>query len=68
MSVPPISVGEDIRLFCPRCDKEVAKIYGKLFWRIKKDYPMFCVYHPGCEGLNAGETLQLPSNQVVEKN
>lgn len=62
MSVQPEPVGEYIRLFCPGCEKEVAKINGVLFDRIKKTYPIFCVYHPQCEGLKAGEVLKLPSD------
>jgi predicted RNA-binding Zn-ribbon protein involved in translation (DUF1610 family) len=54
-------VGEDVRLFCPRCGKEVAKIFAALYWRIKKDYEVFCVYHPECDGLKVGEILQFPS-------
>lgn len=54
------ALGVDIRLFCPRCKKEVGKIHHDLFARIKKDYPMFCVYHPECEGLKLGEVLSFP--------
>jgi hypothetical protein len=66
MPITPAPIGEDIRLFCPRCNKEVAKIHGALFERIKKDYPMFCVYHPECEGLKAGEVLRLPSDWLED--
>jgi hypothetical protein len=58
-------VGEDIRLFCPRCNQEVAKIYGKLFWKIKESFPMFCVYHPGCDGLKVCEILAVPHQSEI---
>lgn len=54
-------VGEDVVLFCPRCGSRVAKIFGALYWKIKKDYQMFCVYHPHCDGLTAGEILTFPN-------
>lgn len=60
MEIP--AFGVDIRLFCPRCKKEVGKIYRTLFDRIKKDYPMFDVYHPECEGLTLAEVLSFPND------
>jgi hypothetical protein len=62
MPIQQEPLGEDILLLCPRCQKQVAKIHRVLFERIKKDYSMFCVYHPECEGIKTGEVLRLPSD------
>lgn len=49
---PPLG---DIRLICPRCNKDVGKIFRKTYWEIKKTVPKFMVYHPECEGIRYEE-------------
>lgn len=54
---PPL--GEFITLYCPRCNKVVGKILSEDYWTIRAAEPLFCVWHPTCEGLQDGETLDV---------